>query len=54
MSTYKAKEFFDDAKVHLDADRDPVMWDLMNGLSELCDAVQYLTNRVAEMRREQR
>ena len=44
--THKAKEFFDDAKNHMRPEKDPVMWNTLNGLSELSDAVQKLSSDI--------
>jgi hypothetical protein len=52
MSTEQAKEFFDDAKNHLHPEQDPVMWNLLNGLSELCDEIHYIKNRIADIKRD--
>jgi hypothetical protein len=52
IHTHKAKEIFDDAKNHLDPRKDPVMWDLVNGLSELCDALNQLQNDVHSLKQK--
>ena len=39
MSLYTAKQCFDDAMQYINAQDDPVMWDLVNGLSELVQAL---------------
>ena len=52
IHTHKAKEIFDDAKSHLHPEKDPVMWNLMNGLSQLCDALNQLQNDVNSLKRD--
>jgi hypothetical protein len=37
-----AKRIFDDAKEHTSQRQDSAQWDLLNGLSELCLAVESL------------
>lgn len=51
MHDRKAKEIFDEAKTHINPKTDPVMWDLINGLSELCDSVRQLHNEIADLKR---
>jgi len=47
----KAKEIFDDAKQYINPGTDPVMFDLINGLSELCLAIVALHNDVRSVKR---
>jgi len=46
LHAYEAKKIFDDAKQHINPQDDPLMWDLVNGLSESCEAVSALDNRL--------
>ncbi len=54
MTFYKAKECFDDAKLYLDPTKDPVMWDLANGLSAMSEALQELESRISRLQAEVR
>jgi hypothetical protein len=52
MSFYKAKEIFDDAKQYINPGTDPVMWDLINGLAEMSQALNQLRNDVDDLKRK--
>ena len=45
-----AKRIFDDAKEHTSRHEDSAQWDLLNGLSELCLAVESLEAEVRQMK----
>jgi hypothetical protein len=45
-----AKQIFDDAKKHTSQHQDSAQWDLLNGLSELCLAVESLQAEVGELK----
>ena len=45
-----AKRIFDDAKEHTSQHEDSAQWDLLNGLSELCLAVESLQVEVGELK----
>jgi len=45
-----AKRIFDDAKKHTSQHEDSAQWDLLNGLSELCLAVESLQLEVGELK----
>ena len=45
-----AKECFDDAKQYLASQTDPVMWDVVNGLSALAEQIQHLEYEVQAIR----
>ena len=47
-----AKRIFDDAKEHTSQHEDSAQWDLLNGLSELCLAVESLQAEVAQLKTE--
>ena len=46
MSYYNAQKCFDDAIRYIDPKKDPIMWDLANGLSALCQALQQDLHRL--------
>jgi hypothetical protein len=48
----KAKKIFDDAKQHISPESNPVMWDLVNGLAELCLAVNVLQADIDSLKRK--
>ena len=43
---------FDDAKQYLSSSKDPVMWDLINGLSEMAKSLNYLESETAQLKRD--
>jgi len=45
-----AKRIFNDAKTHTSQHEDSAQWDLLNGLSELCLAVESLQLEVGELK----
>ena len=45
-----AKRIFDDAKQHTSQHEDSAQWDLLNGLSELCLAVESLEVEVGQLK----
>ena len=47
-----AKRIFDDAKEHTSQHQDSEQWDLLNGLSELCLAVESLEVEVGELKNQ--
>jgi len=47
-----AKRTFADAKEHTNRHQDSAQWDLLNGLSELCLAVESLELEVAQLKAE--
>jgi hypothetical protein len=47
-----AKRIFDDAKEHTSQHQDSEQWDLLNGLSELCLAVELLEVEVGQLKAE--
>jgi hypothetical protein len=47
----KAKKIFDDAKQYISPESNPVMWDLINGLAELCQAVNVLQADIDSLKR---
>jgi len=47
-----AKRVFDDAKKHTSQHQDSAHWDLLNGLSELCLAVESLEFEVGQLKAE--
>jgi hypothetical protein len=47
-----AKRMFDDAKEHTSQHQDSERWDLLNGLSELCLAVESLEVEVGELKNQ--
>ena len=47
-----AKRIFNDAKEHTSQHRDSAQWDLLNGLSELCLAVESLEVEVGLLKAE--
>jgi hypothetical protein len=47
-----AKRIFDDAKQHTSQHEDSAQWDLLNGLSELCLAVESLEVEVGQLKAE--
>ena len=47
-----AKRIFDDAKEHTSQHQDPAQWDLLNGLAELCLAVESLQAEVGELKNQ--
>lgn len=52
MGFYQAKEIFDDAKKHLDPKKEPVMWNLLGGLSELAQSLNSLQSQVSRLETE--
>ena len=49
---HQAQECFDDAKPHIDPSQDPVMWNIVNGLSHLAQAVRDLHAEVETVKNE--
>jgi hypothetical protein len=47
-----AKRIFDDAKEHSSQHENSEQWDLLNGLSELCLAVESLEVEVGQLKTE--
>lgn len=47
-----AKRIVDDAKEHINRHEDPMQWDLLTGISELCLAVESLEAEVGQLRAE--
>ena len=47
-----AKRMFNDAKEHTSQHQDSAQWDLLNGLSELCLAVESLEVEVGELKNQ--
>jgi hypothetical protein len=47
-----AKRIFDDAKKHTSQHQDSEQWDLLNGLSQLCLAVELLEVEVGQLKAE--
>ena len=45
-----AKRIFDDAKEHTSQHEDSAQWDLLNGLSELCLAVESLEIEIGQLK----
>lgn len=52
MTAYQAEQLFDDAKNHLDPERDPVRWNLMNGLSALAQELRNMSSTLSRLDRE--
>lgn len=50
MSFRSAQECFDDAKMYVNAQSDPVMWDLVNGLSAMAQALALLQDDIERIR----
>lgn len=48
--TAKAKTFFDEARNSLHPEKDALTWNLMSGLSELCEAIDELHADVMRLR----
>ncbi len=51
---YQAKQIFDDAKQYINPQSDPVNWDLINGLSELAEAIRALHSDVDDIKKKLR
>jgi hypothetical protein len=49
---YKAKEILDDAKLYINPQTDPVMWDVVNGLSELAESIRSLHAEIDTLKRK--
>jgi len=49
---YKAQECFDDAKQYVNSQKDPVMWDMVNGLSALSQAFLALDSEMQQLQNE--
>ena len=50
MSIHEAKKaFIETAQQYIDADSDPVMWNLNAGLMNLCQAVEHLESMVRDL-----
>jgi len=49
MGFHQAKEMFDDARKYLSSSKDPVMWDLVNGLSEMAKSLNALESDVSQL-----
>ena len=49
-ATSTARQCFDENLTYIDARRDPLGWNLNNGLRNLCDAIDGLEQRLEELR----
>lgn len=52
MSAHQAKELFEKAIEHVNADRDPLKWNMLSGLIMLSQALQGVANDVHAVKRE--
>jgi hypothetical protein len=52
MSAHKAKQCFDDAKNYVNPQKDPVNWNLVNGLSALSQEVKNISFSISQLQRD--
>ena len=50
MPFHEAKEIFDDAKLYIDPSKDRIIWELLRGLSEMCQGLQSLESEFLRIR----
>jgi hypothetical protein len=52
MSFFEATTFFKEALAHIDGNREPATWNMLNGLIKLSESSQHLETQVRTVERD--